>query len=86
MGIDDISDAKRYNKRRLGWVLINSLLTNTQVGWNYGHSPRYEYNRNARFACGTIDISLSVTQNRISGCVFLAISLDKAIFMMLKHI
>ncbi|ADC86402.1 MULTISPECIES: lipoate--protein ligase [Staphylococcus] len=70
MGIDDISDAKRYTLTDEDWAGIDQLVADKYANWewNYGHSPRYEYNRNARFACGTIDISLSVTQNRISGC------------------
>lgn len=70
MGIDDIKDAKRYELTDEDWAGIDQLVAEKYDNWewNYGRSPRYEYNRNDRFACGTIDISLSIAGNRIEGC------------------
>src|SRR5699024_10690945 len=31
-------------------------------------STKYEYNRSDRFNCGTVDITLSIEQNRIAKC------------------
>ncbi len=36
--------------------------------WNYGKSPKYEYNRSERLSSGTVDITISVEQNRIADC------------------
>lgn len=59
MGIDDIKDAKRYELTDEDWAGIDQLVAKKYDNWewNYGRSPRYEYNRNERFSCGTIDIS-----------------------------
>ncbi|MCH4390905.1 lipoate--protein ligase [Staphylococcus haemolyticus] len=70
MGIDDIKDAKRYELTDEDWAGIDQLVAEKYDNWewNYGRSPRYEYNRNERFSCGTIDISLSIEHNRIAAC------------------
>ena len=70
MGIDDIKDAKRYELTDEDWAGIDQLVAEKYDNWewNYGRSPRYEYNRNERFGCGTIDISLSIEHNRIAAC------------------
>ena len=64
MGIDDIKDAKRYELTDEDWAGIDQLVAEKYDNWewNYGRSPRYEYNRNERFSC-TIDISLSIEHN-----------------------
>ena len=51
MGIDDIKDAKRYELTDEDWAGIDQLVAEKYDNWewNYGRSPRYEYNRNERF-------------------------------------
>ena len=70
MGIDDIKDAKRYELTDEDWAGIDQLVAKKYDNWewNYGRSPRYEYNRNERFSCGTIDISYQFEHNRIAAC------------------
>lgn len=70
MGIDDIKEAKRYELTDEDWAGIDQLVAEKYDNWewNYGRSPRYEYNRNERFNSGTIDISLSIEHNRIAAC------------------
>ena len=70
MGIDDIKEAKRYELSAEDWDAIDELAAKKYKNWdwNYGRSPKYEYNRSDRFNCGTVDITLSIEQNRIAKC------------------
>ncbi|MBO3065183.1 lipoate--protein ligase [Staphylococcus shinii] len=70
LGVDDLSNAKRYILTDKDWKAIDDMLEKKYNNWewNYGRSPRYEYNRDARLVAGTIDISLAVEQGRISAC------------------
>lgn len=70
LGVDDLSDAKRYDLTNKDWEVIDDMLEKKYNNWewNYGRSPRYEYNRDARLVAGTIDISLAVEHGRISAC------------------
>lgn len=70
MGIDDIKEAKRYELSAEDWNAIDELAAKKYQNWdwNYGRSPKYEYNRSDRFNCGTVDITLSIEQNRIAKC------------------
>ncbi|PHK50004.1 lipoate--protein ligase [Staphylococcus edaphicus] len=70
LGIDDLSAAKRYELTERDWQAIDDMLDKKYNNWewNFGRSPRYEYNRDARLTVGTIDISLSVEQGRIAAC------------------
>jgi len=38
--------------------------------WNYGHSPKATLVHSARLACGTVEIHLVLTENRITSCRF----------------
>lgn len=70
LGIDDIKDAKRYVLTDEDWAAIDALTARKYKNWdwNYGRSPRYSYNRDARLEAGTIDVSLEVEQGRIAAC------------------
>lgn len=70
LGIDDLSEAKRYELTEVDWKVIDEMLDNKYHNWewNFGRSPRYEYNRDARLTAGTIDISLAVEKGRIAAC------------------
>ena len=68
MGIDDIKDAKRYELTDEDWAAIEKLADEKYRNWdwNYGKSPRYNYNRDAHLAIGTVDFSLEVEEGRIT--------------------
>ncbi|WP_278926717.1 lipoate--protein ligase [Staphylococcus auricularis] len=70
MDIDDISEAKRYELTDEDWQAIDELVEKKYKNWewNYGGSPRYNYNRNEHFNSGTVDISLDISGNRIEAC------------------
>lgn len=70
LGIDDLSEAKRYELTEVDWKVIDEMLDNKYHNWewNFGRSPRYEYNRDARLTAGTIDISLAIEKGRIAAC------------------
>lgn len=38
--------------------------------WNYGHSPKATLVHSARLACGTVEIHLTLKENRITSCRF----------------
>ena len=38
--------------------------------WNYGRSPKATLTHSARLACGTVEIHLTLAENRISSCRF----------------
>lgn len=38
--------------------------------WNYGHSPKATLVHSARLACGTVEIYLTLIENRIASCRF----------------
>lgn len=42
----------------------------SQWEWNYGHSPKATLTHTARLACGTVEIHLTLTENRIASCRF----------------
>lgn len=70
LGIDDINDAKRYILSDEDWAAIDELTAKKYKNWdwNYGRSPRYEYNRSEKLSSGTVDITIAVEQNRIAEC------------------
>ncbi len=70
LGIDDIKEAKRYELTDADWEAIDELVDKKYKNWdwNYGKSPKYEYNRSERLSSGTVDITISVEQNRIADC------------------
>lgn len=66
-GVDDLSKVKRYELTEQDWAQVDELV-NTKYknwDWNYGLSPRYEYNRDARLAIGTINFSLAIEGQKI---------------------
>lgn len=38
--------------------------------WNYGRSPKATLTHSARLACGTVEVHLTLAENRISSCRF----------------
>ena len=38
--------------------------------WNYGHSPKATLVHSARLACGTVEVHLTLVENRIASCRF----------------
>lgn len=42
----------------------------SQWEWNYGRSPKATLTHSARLACGTVEIHLTLTENRIASCRF----------------
>ena len=38
--------------------------------WNYGHSPKATLTHSARLACGTVEVHLTLKENRIASCHF----------------
>ncbi|MFH4906705.1 lipoate--protein ligase [Staphylococcus cohnii] len=70
LGLDDINNVKRYELSEADWHVIDEMVAKKYKNWewNYGRSPRYEYNRDAKLAAGTIDITLAVEQGRIVAC------------------
>lgn len=49
------------------WAAIDDLVEEKYHNWdwNYGKSPQYEYQRDGRFAAGTVQIALEVVKGRI---------------------
>ncbi|KNG79077.1 lipoate--protein ligase [Mycoplasma sp. HU2014] len=65
--VDDLSKVQRYIINEEEWKQIDELV-NTKYknwDWNYGLSPRYEYNRDARLKIGTINFSIAVENQRV---------------------
>lgn len=60
-----------YTLTKEQWLEVDELIRNKYKNWDwvFGASPRYEYNREARFNnIGTINISLAIEQGRIEKC------------------
>ncbi|QQD85068.1 lipoate--protein ligase [Jeotgalicoccus sp. ATCC 8456] len=70
LNIDDVKDAKRYVLTDEDWAGIDKLVEEKYKNWdwNYGKSPRYSYNRDARTQAGTLDISLEIEGGKIDKC------------------
>lgn len=66
--VDDLKDVKRYEMTDKDWEQVDELIKTRYKNWEwtYGLSPRYEYNRDARLAIGTINFSLAIENQRIS--------------------
>ena len=62
-----IEDIKRYELTEDDWRAIDELLAKKYQNWdwNYGKSPRYNYNRDARLGVGTVEFNLEVEAGRI---------------------
>lgn len=70
LGLEEINQAKRYVLTAEDWAGIDQLVADKYKNWewNYGNSPQYSYQRDGRFACGTIDIHLEIEKSRIANC------------------
>ena len=42
----------------------------TRWEWNYGHSPKATLVHSSRLACGTVEVHLTLAENRIASCRF----------------
>lgn len=70
LGVSSVSEANRYTLTDKDWEAIDQLVK-TKYGnweWVYGQTPRYEYNRSARFESGTVEVSLCIDKSRIQHC------------------
>ena len=63
-----LEDIKRYELTEEDWREIDGLLSKKYQNWdwNYGKSPRYNYNRDARLGIGTVEFNLEVEAGRIT--------------------
>lgn len=70
MGISDVKDAKRYELTAEDWAAIDQLVKDKYSNWEwtFGNCPQYSYQRDGRFACGTIDIQLDIDKSRVARC------------------
>ncbi|AGJ91022.1 lipoate--protein ligase [Mycoplasma putrefaciens] len=66
--VDDLNQINRYELTEQDWQEVDELVNSKYKNWEwtYGLSPRYEYNRDARLAIGTINFSLAVENQRIA--------------------
>ena len=64
---EKLEDIKRYELTEDDWLEIDELLVKKYQNWdwNYGKSPRYNYNRDARLGIGTVEFNLEVEAGRI---------------------
>ena len=42
----------------------------SQWEWTYGHSPKATLTHSARLKCGTVEVHLTLAENRIASCRF----------------
>ena len=65
---EKLEDIKRYELTEEDWQEIDELLSKKYQNWdwNYGKSPRYNYNRDARLGIGTVEFNLEVEVGRIT--------------------
>lgn len=68
--LDSIDDLKRYELTEEDWKNIDELCEKQYKNWdwNFGKSPRFEYNKDGRTSAGTVDITLKVNKGRIEEC------------------
>ncbi|MDO4670239.1 MAG: lipoate--protein ligase [Aerococcus sp.] len=66
--VDDLTQAKRYELTDKDWEAIDALYAEKYGNWewNYGASPHYSYQRDARFSAGTVDIQLEVENGQLT--------------------
>lgn len=68
--VEQMEDVKTYTLTEQDWQHVDRLVAE-QFGnweWNFGHSPRFEYNRDQHFSIGTVEFSLSIQNGRIEQC------------------
>lgn len=70
LGLEHIDQAKRYELTEEDWAAIDQLTASKYKNWDwtYGNAPQYSYQRDGRFAGGTIDIHLDIDKSRIKAC------------------
>nr|WP_289038075.1 lipoate--protein ligase [uncultured Allobacillus sp.] len=68
LGIDDVSEAKRYELTEEDWANIDQLTAEKYHNWdwNYGRFQQFEYKMTERFPVGTITVGLVVKQGKIA--------------------
>lgn len=68
LGIDDMSQAKRYELTKEDWAAIDQMAAEkyNNWDWNYGRFKQFEYKVTERFPVGTISIGLSIEHAKIS--------------------
>lgn len=69
-GVNRAEELKYYELSEAEWQAIDRIAQEKFANWdwNYGKSPRYNYNSDGRFEGGTISITLSVEQGKIDKC------------------
>lgn len=67
LGIDDTSEAKRYELTKEDWAEIDQLAAEkyNNIDWNYGHFKEFQYHVTERFPIGTISIGLTIEHAKI---------------------
>lgn len=68
LGIDDISEAKRYELTDEDWVAVEQLAAEkyNNWDWNYGRFDQFEYQLTERFPIGTISVGLTIEHAKIT--------------------
>lgn len=66
--VDDLKAAKRYVLTAGDWQAIDAIYAQKYGNWdwNYGASPHYSDQRDARFPAGTVDVRLEVENGKLS--------------------
>ena len=71
LGIEDMSQAKRYDLTDRDWAIIDQMVADKYKNWdwNFGNNPTYAINNAVRApGIGTIEVSLEVAKGHIQKC------------------
>lgn len=68
--VDSYADIPKYQLTEADFKQIEKAYLPAYLDWdwNYGFSPRFEYNRDQHFKGGTVEFSLQIDQGKISRC------------------
>lgn len=68
LGIEDISQAKRYELTPKDWAGVDKIASEkyNNWDWNYGRFKKFEYRLTDRFSIGTISIGLTIEHAKIA--------------------
>lgn len=68
LGIDDLSEAKKYELSQEDWESIDKIAAEkySNWDWNYGRFQQFEYHVSKRFEIGTIRIGLTIKHGKIA--------------------
>lgn len=68
LGIDDVSEAKRYEFTAEDWDGIDKIAAEkyNNWDWNYGHFKQFEYRLTERFPIGTMTLGLTIEHAKIA--------------------